>query len=216
MSTAAATPSSRKLARFLWPAVLVVLLVAMVLDTRFLSSTEVAAINPAEFDARTFTAGEYPKITAAVESKAVDLKEVAAAVAADPDAAGKKYGHVAGTDKYAIPVRFTGEVTEADDAFLTVAVAGLPKDSVVRVALGPAVNGTALRDVTGSIKFADFENQTDYQQVANELKAKTLAEVIGKSAAARGDKASVTGVYVTNTGPENSYLVTPVKIGTAG
>ncbi|GAA2853374.1 DUF2291 family protein [Streptosporangium fragile] len=218
MSTAAAAGPPRMLARLVWPAVMVVLAVAMAMDTRVLSREEVTSINPAEFNAKDFVAGEYPKIVSAVEAKAVGLKEVAAAVAADPAAAGEKYGNVAGTDKYAIPVSFTGEVTEADEGLLTVEVAGLPKDSVVRVALGQAANGTALRDAPGTIKFKDFQNQTDYQQVANELKTKVLADVAGKvdAAAARGKNASVVGVYVTNTGPEGSYLVTPVKIEVAG
>jgi predicted lipoprotein len=210
--------SPRTLARLVWPAAIVVLLIAMVMDTKVLSGEEVGAINPAAFDPKSFAATQYPKIAQAVEADAVPLEEVAAAVVEDASAAGEKYGNVAGTDKYAIPVRFSGEVTEADRNTLTVDVAGLPADSSVRVAVGPAVNGTALRDVTGTIAFRDFENQTDYQQVANELKAMTLARVTGKldAASARGGKATVIGVYVTNTGPENSYLVTPVKIEVAG
>jgi predicted lipoprotein len=217
MSTAAAA-APRMLARFFWPAAIVILLVAMALDTRFLSRQEVGSLNPAEFNAKDFAAAQYPKIVAAVEAKAVDLKEVAAAVAADPSAAGPKYGNVAGTDKYAIPVRFTGKVTEADAGLLTVDVAGLPARSVVRVALGQAANGTALRDAPGTLKFMDFQNQTDYQQTANELKTRMLADVAAKVdlASARGATATVTGVYVTNTGPEGSYLVTPVKVQVAG
>lgn len=217
MSTAAAVPP-RLLTRLFWPAVIVALLVAMVLNTRFLSRQEVSALNPAEFNAKDFAAAEYPKIVAAIEAKAVDLKEVAAAVAADPSAAGQKYGNVAGTDKYAVPVRFTGKVAEADAGLLTVEVAGLPKSSVVRVALGQAANGTALRDAPGTLKFKDFQNQTDYQQTANELKTKMLADVAVKVdlAAAKGGTATVVGVYVTNTGPEGSFLVTPVKVQVAG
>ncbi|MCW2877632.1 MAG: hypothetical protein JWQ95_1732 [Sphaerisporangium sp.] len=218
MSTAAVPRSPHTLARYAWPAVIVVLLIAMALNTKVLSRAEVSAINPAQFNAKTFATAQYPKIVSAVEAKAKGLNEVAAAVVADPAAAGVKYGNVAGTDKYAIPVTFTGKITEVDADFLTVKVPGLPKDSVVRVAIGPAVNGTALRDVTGTIKFKDFENQTDYQQVANELKAKTLANVTGKvdAASSRGKNTSVVGVYVTNTGPDSSYLITPVKIETAG
>lgn len=218
MSTVAAARPPRMLARLVWPVALVALLVAMGLDTRFLSGKEVSAINPAAFNAKDFAAAQYPKIVSAVEAKAVDLKEVATAVAADPAAAGKKYGNVAGTDKYAIPVRFTGKVTDTDAGLLTVDVAGLPKGSAVRVALGQAANGTALRDVPGTLKFKDFQNQTDYQQVANELKARMLADVAGKvdATAARGKNASVVAVYVTNTGPEGSFLVTPVKVEVAG
>ncbi|TMR96893.1 DUF2291 family protein [Nonomuraea basaltis] len=218
MSTAAAADPPRMLTRLVWPVVIVALLVAMGLDTRFLSREEVTALNPAEFSAKDFAAAEYPKIVGAIEAKAVDLKEVATAVVADPSAAGQKYGNVAGTDKYAVPVRFTGKVAETDAGLLTIDVAGLPKGSVVRVAIGQAANGTALRDAPGTLKFKDFQNQTDYQQVANELKARMLAEVARKAGAAavRGANVSVAGVYVTNTGPDDSYLVTPVKVEVAG
>ncbi|MGH3949319.1 MAG: DUF2291 family protein [Pseudonocardiaceae bacterium] len=214
MSTASATRSPQKLIRFIWPVVLGALLVAMAMDTTFLSTEEAAATKSAEFDATTFVSDEYPKIVQAIETNSTDLEEVVAAVAADPAAAGETFGHVAGTDKHAIPVRFTGKVSETDAAFLTIDVAGLPEGSVVRVALGQAVNGTALRAAPGTIKFEDFQNQTDYQQVANELKSMTLEQVAGKVDAAswKAKSVSVVGVYVTNTGPEDSYLVTPVTI----
>lgn len=210
MSTATVNRSPQRLLRLLWPVGLGVLLVAMALDTKFLSPDELSASSPAAFDAATSAADEFPKIAGEIETKAVDLSEVAA----DPAAAGEKYGHEAGTDKQAIPVRFTGKVTEADAEFLTLDVSGMPKGSVVRVALGQAVNGTALRAAPGTISFSDFQNQTDYQQFANELKKLALRKVTDKVDAKSTVDSSVSavGVYVTNTGPENSFLVTPVKI----
>lgn len=200
--------------RYLWPAVVGLVLAAMAMDTKVLSPDEMAASNPAKFSAASYATREYPNIAGEIEKNAADLKEVAAAVSADPAAAGEKYGQPAGTDKHAIPVRFTGKVTAAEGGFLTVALPGLAKGSVVRVALGPAVNGTALRAAPGTVTFEDFQNQTDYQQVANELKKVVLKQVTGKvdAQSVKGKSVSVVGVYVTNTGPENSYLVTPVKL----
>src|SRR5690606_37093028 len=114
MTTPAETRPSRRLARLAWAVAIVVLLAAMALDTKVLTTEEAAARHPAAVDAEGYAAEEYPKIVEAVRTGAVQLPEVAAAVAADAQAAGEKYGKTAGTDKYAIPVTFTGEVTEAD------------------------------------------------------------------------------------------------------
>ncbi|MQA61828.1 MAG: DUF2291 family protein [Actinophytocola sp.] len=210
MSTPTVNRSPQRLLRLLWPVGLGLLLVAMALDTKFLSPDELSASSPAAFDAATSAADEFPKIAGEIEANAVELSEVAA----DPAAAGEKYGHEAGTDKHAIPVRFTGEVTEADAEFVTLEVPGVPEGSVVRVALGQAVNGTALRAAPGTIAFSDFQNQTDYQQFANELKKVALEQVTGKvdAKSMTGSEVSAVGVYVTNTGPEDSFLITPVKI----
>lgn len=214
MSTATANRSPKGLMRLLWPVGLGLLLVAMALDTKFLSPEELSASKPEAFNAATFAAEEYPKITGQIEQNAAELSEVAAAVADDPAAAGERYGHEAGTNKHAIPVRFTGKVTEADAEFLTLDVSGMPKGSVVRAALGQAVNGTALRAAPGTISFSDFQNQTDYQQFANELKKLAVGQVTEKVDAKSlvDSSVSAVGVYVTNTGPEDSFLVTPVKI----
>jgi hypothetical protein len=106
------------------------------------------------------------------------------------------------------------QVTETDAEFLTVDVPGLAEGDIVRVALDQAINGTALRDATGTVAFADFQNQTDYQQFANELKALVRQQVTGEldAASLQAESVSVAGVYLTSTGPEGSYLVTPVTI----
>lgn len=218
MTTPAETRPSRRLARLAWAVAIVVLLAAMAMDTKVLTTEEAAASNPAAFDAKVYAAEEYPKIVEAVRTGAVQLPEVAAAVADDAQAAGEKYGKTAGTDKYAIPVTFTGEVTEADDNTLTVDVADMPEGTTVRVAIGSAVNGTAVRDVTGAYPFRDFANQTDHQQMANELKALVQQNVTRKidPDAAEGAQASVTGIYVVGVGPQDSFLVTPVELEVSG
>ena len=35
--------------------------------------------------------------------------------------------------------------------------------------IGPAINGTALRDVTGTVDFNEFTNQLEFQEVATEF-----------------------------------------------
>src|SRR4051794_2696102 len=66
-------------------------------------------------DARTYVAGAWAKIVPTVHDKAVDVTTVAAAIAEDPQAAGKQYGHQTGTGSpYAFMVKGTGIVTKVD------------------------------------------------------------------------------------------------------
>ena len=193
---------------------IVALIGVMVANTKFLSTEQAQAVSPAEFDPAAYAQENLPIIVEAVTDNAEELSTIVEAVTVDPIAAGQKYGNVAGTDKYAIPVTLTGVVSAVDANFLTVTVEGIPPEASVRVPLGQAVNGTALRDVTGEAKFADFPDQTAYQAVANELKAALTTDVIGSvdPAALLNTSIAVSGIYVTDSGPENAYVITPVSL----
>lgn len=207
-------PPKRRTVRIVICGALAVLVALMVANTRFLTADEAQAITPAAFNAADFAKEAFPEIVDDVAKNATDLTEVVTAVTADPTAAGQEYGHLAGTDKYAIPVKLTGLVSAADANFLTIVFDGLPAGVSVRIPVAQAINGTALRDVTGQIKFADFTDQTDYQQVANELKTVATTEVIGSVdvASLLNKQIAVDGVYVTNSGPVGTFVVTPVTI----
>src|SRR5262245_54111462 len=70
----------------------------------------------APFDAKTYVGRVWsPRTVPTVHGKAVDVTTVAAAIAADPTAAGKRYGHQAGTGSpYAFMVKGTGTATKLD------------------------------------------------------------------------------------------------------
>ncbi|MFC4222989.1 DUF2291 family protein [Lysinibacter cavernae] len=195
---------------------IVILLSLMVANTRFLSADEAVAVIPTTFVAADFAAEHYDGIVDAVTENAMPLTELAAELAAAPETAGERLGTVAGTDKYAISVDATGTVTAIDDRFITLLVDGMPDGSDVRIAIGQAINGTALRDVTGTVKFSDFPGQTDYQQVANEYRTLTVARVVDKLGPVTiGQRLSSTGVFVTNSGPAATFMLTPVSIEVA-
>lgn len=212
------TPPDSQKRRTVRSAVLLVallaLLVGMAVNTKFLTADEASAASPAEFDAAVYAADNFPAIAESVQTDANDLSTIVAAVTADPAAAGLEYGNVAGTDKYAIPVTLTGLVSAVDENFLTIAVEGVPAEISVLVPIAQAINGTALRDVTGEIGFSDFTDQTEYQQAANELKAVAASEVVGSidPAALLNTQVTVDGVFVTNSGPDGTFLITPVSI----
>jgi predicted lipoprotein len=82
----------------------------------------------------------------------------------------------------------------------------------VNVQVGPALNGTSLRDAAGFINFNQFINQGDYADAGtalnNEVKAKVLKGI---------DTASLTGKRIAFTGAF-TYLaptvmtITPIRL----
>ncbi len=197
--------------RFVLPAAILVLVVAMALDTRVVRIGSPTAAQPGAFSAAEYGRSEFPKVRAAVESRAVDAATLAAAIARDPVAAAKQYG-VAASGGAEMAVRFTGVAGREDSGVYDVAVAGVPDTVAIRVQTGPAINGTDLRDATGTISFGQFTNQIAYQNAGaalnKEMKREVLSKVeVGKLA---GRTVSVVGAFQL-VGPE-SWLVTPVTL----
>jgi predicted lipoprotein len=141
----------------------------------------------APFDPKTYVDGIWASKVVPAVQRAVEVTEVSAAIAKDPEAAGKQYGTRAGTGSpYAFMVKGTGTVTKIDtDAPtgpLTVEVPGAAggKPVTVTIATGPVIAGTALRDAVG-IQFGEFTNQIDYANVANALNNRVKTEVVAKA-----------------------------------
>lgn len=190
-----------------------VLVVAMIVSTKFLSPSEAAEINPAAFDASVYVDEKFPEIVTAIEEQATDIATLVPAITADPAAAGAEYGNNLGSGKFAFPVRATGTVTEVDDQFLVLAVEGVGDPDVIRVPLANAISGTPVRDATGLISFGDFVDQTQYQNVANAMKLKIQSEVMPTldPTQVADRELTVYGAWATG-GPPNSYIIQPVRI----
>jgi predicted lipoprotein len=139
----------------------------------------------ASFDPKAYVDGIWAsKIVPTVHQKAVDVTTLSAAIDKDPEAAGQKYGHRAGTGSpYAYLAKGTGTVTKVDTSAPTgpvtvrVPAPAGGKPVTVTVATGPVIAGTALRDGVGFISFGDFTNQIAYADVANQINAKVKSEV---------------------------------------
>jgi predicted lipoprotein len=189
------------------------LLVAMGFSTNWLSTEEAEAITPPPFNSQTYAAKQFPKVTAEIKEKAVDLATLAPAVAANPTEAGKKYGQDLGSGSFAYPVKAIGSVTAVDANFATLKVQGVPDGWAVRIPLAAAISGTPMRDATGSITFGDFIGQTDFQSVANQFKLLIQKNVIDKAdpKSWRGKSLTVYGAWATG-GPSKSFNIQPVSI----
>ena len=200
--------------RVVWAAVVVVVLTAMGFGTKVVASDSAEGAAPGTFHASDYAKAKFPEVKKDIIAKANDLIEVATALAADPTAAAGKYGVTEGdTGSAAVySVKFSGVAGTAESGIMPITVEGLPGKLLIRVQMGPAINGTDLRDATGKIHFPDFTNQIDYQNAGAALNDQLKKQVLSKISADQlaGKTVSVVGAFqLVN---PDAYLITPVKI----
>lgn len=205
---------------------LLALVVAMLLNTKFLTPQALANIGPKPFDPAQTAATLFTKAQTDVASKGKPLTEVLPAVQADIKGAATKYGAVSPAENsYVFAVTATGivgDVTTADDIRLQ--ITGLPAGSTVLVPTTAAINGTVLRDAMG-FKFAEAPGQTQFQYVGDELKKLMQDKVVapaGDPMKLKGKTVTVTGVIGITASPGSNTVPTakpvniqPVKIEVA-
>ncbi|WP_240655822.1 DUF2291 family protein [Paraburkholderia phosphatilytica] len=192
--------------------VVLILIAAMALSTKVVKIGSSADTQVQSFDPAAYGAKQFPKTQAAIEKRAVDATTLAAAIAKDQDAAGKQYGVASGGVGPEMSVKFTGVVGADDGGVYTVKVPGVPDSLVVRVQTGPAINGTDLRDSTGTISFEQFTNQIDYQNAGYAINAAMKKAVLSKVDTSKltGKTISVVGVFQLIN--PNGWLVTPATL----
>ena len=176
-----------------------VVLVAAAFNVKIVSLDEVAAADAAQaFDPAAFVAANYDSvIVPGIEENAVDLSTLLADLASGAEPA--EFGNTSGASSaYAFPVKFIAVAGTLTPPVLPVTVEGIPEGTTVQIQVGPAVSGTALRDVTGTIDFNDFANQLEYQNAAGELNNRVKTTVLAEfdAAAAQGKTINVTGAFL--------------------
>jgi predicted lipoprotein len=179
--------------------VAIIVIVIAAFNVKVVGLDEVAAADAAQqFDPAAYAEEHYSTdIAPAVEADAIDLATLLADLEGGADEAD--FGNTSGASSaFAFPVTFTGVAGDLTAPVLPVTVDGVPKGTTVQVQVGPAVSGTALRDVTGTVDFNDFTNQLEYQNVANELNNMVKTEVLADfdAAAASGKTITVTGAFL--------------------
>lgn len=193
------------------PALVVGLVVAIALDTTVVRHG--SDLDPATetFSAAAFGRSEFPRIQTWVEQNAVAWDTLYRSIQDDRQAAIVDYGTSAGTFPI-FPVTLEGEILEGDSGILTLEVSGAPEDLTVRLQSGPAVNGTELRDITGTITFQQFTNQIEYQdagQALNNAMRETVLDTLDREQLS-GGRVEVIGAF-TLINP-NNWLITPVRV----
>jgi predicted lipoprotein len=187
------------------------LVAAMAIDTKVVTIGSDEDVQAGVFSPETYGAETFPTVQAAVEARAVDAKVLADAIVADRKAAEAQYGVAAGAGPV-MAVKFSGVAGAVKSGMYDVAVEGMPEKLRIRVQTGPAVNGTDVRDATGTITFGQFTNQIEYQDAGSALNNEVKKQVLQKldTTALTGKTLSVVGVFkLVN---PNSWLVTPVRL----
>jgi predicted lipoprotein len=194
VSVATAGLARRLSARTVGAALLVVVIVALALDTTTRSDSAPRETGRAAFDPAAYGAQNFPKVTAEVEKRAVPITDLAPELEKDPDAAGERYGNRQGSSPYNFAVTGEGEAGKAEGGLLPVEVKGVD-DVQVNIQIGPAINGTALRDVVGFITFDQFINQVDYADAATALNNEVKANVLKGIGDLEGKTVKFTGAF---------------------
>ncbi len=199
--------------RIIAGALLLVVVVAMAASTTYRSTSDPVPGAAQKFDPAAFGKDNYAsKVKPAIEKEPVDLATLVPLLAQDADAAGEKYGKRQGTSPYSYAVKVTGTAGKAVSGLLPITVPGVPRGTRIAVQVGPAVNGTTLRDASGLVTFNDFVNQVEYANAATALNTEMKADLLQGL-----DPASLDGKQVTVVGaiaPLNPEVitVTPVSI----
>ena len=180
-STLSDAPTKRRRVRpwIIWTLLAVVVLLAGGLTTRFVSAEAAEeAASGTRFDPSAYTDERFDdEIVPQVEEEAIDLAVLLEDLAGGADEA--EFGHAPGAgSSYSFPVEFTGVAGAPNGSIVPVTVEGVASDVVVQVQIGPALNGTALRDVTGTVSFNEFTNQLEFQEVATEFNNRVRDEVL--------------------------------------
>lgn len=205
-----ATGTGRPTRRVLAICAIVIVGIALFLGTKVVSTEQAVAdggsFDPAGYADENWDANVLPTIL----DRATDLEIVSAAIAADRTAAVEQFGTAEGASAPVFSVRLSGIAGVYVDGALPITVEGIDPGLSVRVQLGPALTGTAVRDAPGTIQFPQFRNQIDYQNAGAALNNKVKELVIAdlEPLTLQGKTVSVTGVFqLVN---PDSYLLTPV------
>ena len=208
-----ATPVKRRLIRpwMIAVGVALVVLVAAVLSTKVVTiedaeaAESVGRFDPVEYADARFDSEIVPQI----QTEAVELATLLGDLENGADEA--EFGQTPGAGSaYSFPVEFTGVAGAPNGSILPVTVEGVPAGVTVQVQIGPAINGTALRDVTGTVSFNEFTNQLEFQEVATEFNNRVRADALSgvDPAQLEGKTVHVVGAYTR----VNPALVSVVPI----
>jgi predicted lipoprotein len=203
--------------RVILAVVTVGVIAAVASTTRYVSADEDIPVSNAVgqgIDPKSWAQDNYAsQVVPAIESNAQPWADLVAAITADPDAAGAKYGKKAeGANSYSYAVTITGTLAEGQFGELAIQAEGTPAAVTVGFQVGPAIVGSALRDASGLLTFGMFTNQTDYQQAGEALNTMVKQQVLASfdKTTAVGGTFTIVGAF-TWTG-DGHASITPISI----
>ena len=173
------------------------------------------------FNAKTYVAQMWDsKVIPLMHTAPLDVGTLLAAIAKDPDAAGKQYGRRSGPGQpWTYLVKGQGTVTAVDVASrhgtVTVTLTIDGKPTPVLLQIGPVIFGTAIRDALPFISFGDFVNQIDYAEVSRAMNDTATAGLAKQMTDAEGKVVSFAGAATAPSG-STPLTITPVLLSVGG
>jgi predicted lipoprotein len=221
MSSATATaepasPRRRVSPRAIGIALTALVVAAIAIDTTYKKPGETTATGQQAFDPAAYGAETFPKAVTTIEDNAVPIDDLLPALQDDQEAASAEYGTRQGSSPYNFSTSGEGVAGKAENGLLPVRVEGVPDDTTVSLQIGPAINGTAIRDAVGFIEFGQFTNQVEYAGAATALNTQVKSQVLKgiDPAGLEGKRVSFLGAFTLLT--PDVVTVTPVRLETAG
>jgi len=110
-----------------------------------------------------------------IEERKVSLSTILTAASDGWEQAGESYGvrkgEIGSIYNFIVhdEVRVVAVDTESRAGFILVEYDGMPTNFTIKIAIGPVLRGTAIRDSVKFIDFNQFVNQMDFAGLANEL-----------------------------------------------
>ena len=193
-----------------------VVLVVCYAGTTFMSPEEAEAVLSAgATDPVSYAEENYDPTIAYIKDNAIDLAALLEDLDTDEEGASQEYGKRDGEAAYTFAVTATGTIAEGGFGQVDLLVEGVPAGVTVSVQTGPALMGTALRDVTGKTTFDMFQNQIDYAQVGLSLNEPLKTGVLAEHdlAAMIGQTVTVVGAFAHS--DPGHVVITPVAIEVA-
>lgn len=153
-----------------------------------------------------------------LEQKAGPFAEIKAAIAKDPDQAGRSYGYREKEEgsPWTIMTRLDGRIVAANTESRAATIdVDVDNDNVADAAvqIGPVIRGTALRDSLDFVSFNAFTNQIDFAKFAKSLNthmAKTVLAAVPREDLV-GRTISLVGAFALEGRPAKP-LITPATI----
>lgn len=191
------TQRRKLIPRLIGAGALLVLVIAMLLNTKFLTPEEVDALTPDQFDPEETAQELYASVQSEMTEDPAPLGDVTSALDEDPEAAAEEFeAQTVSEGTVVFAVIAEGTVAEATADNLILSVDGVAEGRQIVVPLSTALDGNLIRDVSG-FRFGDAPGQTGYQRVGTEIS--TLLRGDAQEAAGE-DPESLAGEDITVSG----------------
>ena len=178
-------------------------------------------------NANIFDAGEYVEniwdgeLMLYAQEHATDISELIRALSTDVDAAGSAYGYRSvdqggAWNFIASGIGIVTSVnTESRNGLIMLDVLDNDSKADVIIQIGPVIKGTSIRDSISIIRFDDFTNQLEFQNLATELNKKAYETVLAPITFHVGNEVAFIGMFTFSSAEEINIVPVSLAVGGA-